>query len=234
MHTTKQAIEYPVIITNVHEVTLHGTADLSFWREHLQREQFFPYAKDGLVQILISATEARWWGIPFRESSFSIAQSTRSDGSTHDGYYLAHAFNSVSAFAFVERTFFSTPYYPAELAVNAQLPARIQVRERGETVFNAQMASNTNASFRGEQWWEMPIYLPRRDSAKAGKMFYAKIGGMTEIFPFANGDTVDLSPRGQVSIFQWLVDSNFRGVEWHLRQSATHCKAKTIPVESNP
>src|SRR5688572_9891322 len=107
-----------VEISPVREVTLVGTADLSYWTRELDAERLRAADHDGHAQIIITAVASRFLRVAFRELSIAICALDDAADSTCEGVFLAHAFNSVRFFAWSERTFFSTPYYHAVVAVD--------------------------------------------------------------------------------------------------------------------
>lgn len=208
-----------------------GTADLGFWRDQLGGEGFHPVPFEGQARVLVSATNAKFHRIPFRELSFSVFVSRRMGSLDAEGLYLVHAFNSVRFFAFVERTLFSTPYYPAALEVDLGPSVGIELREKARVPFRAAMSQRPSGSA-SEDGWEGPIFLPRKGGA-AGKLFFARLRGETTVAPFdPSSDTVTIEPSPTHPIFDWLVRSAFTPREWTLRPSATHGKSKTVPLDS--
>ncbi|NUM43242.1 MAG: hypothetical protein HUU38_00935 [Anaerolineales bacterium] len=213
-------LQFVAYIEHVKEVALYGTADLAFWRKELAKENLFPYNDHGRVGILISVPQVVWKGARFNELSVSVGVSEREDGSTPDGLFLPHAFNSLRAFAWMERVFFQTPYFYADVQVTEKPPARFAVKHGAETAFEARM-SGERAPARAEvEHFEGPVYLP------GGKYFLARISGMTDFYPFAAQDTLSIHSREKV--FQQLAESNFSAVEWRIRGDAVHGKGKTL------
>lgn len=221
-------MKYVAQLTQVREVTLRGAADLTFWTKQLQKEDLHPTRVDGQAQILLSAVDSRFMGVPFRELSISVFVSRREDGAQHEGFYLVHAFNSSRFFAFVERTFFHTPYHHAGIQVDSRLPASFQVSKAEGVILRAEMsAASGKASLRSaEECWQGPIFLPSRKSA--GKMFFAKLSGYTQTYAFSSADGVTLKPSQDHPIVQSLIESRFVGKEWIIRGDATHAKSKTV------
>src|SRR5262249_38325691 len=115
----KPTVRFVAELTNVREVSLHGTADLAFWKGRLAKEDLHPAEHDGRAEVLIVAAEARFRGVRFRELNFSVLVAGHEEGVRSDGAYLVQAFNSCRLFAFCERVFFSTPYYPGDVRVSA-------------------------------------------------------------------------------------------------------------------
>jgi hypothetical protein len=232
-----QSIDYAVEISGVREVSLIGTAELGFWRDRLLSEGFFPVPAKGRAELLVSSTNARFHGIPFRELSFGVFVSRREDSTEAEGLYLVRAFNSVRFFAFAERTFFSTPYYPGELVVEVGPPARVELRERGRVplrmTMSMSMSPRMSADVR-DDGWEGPIFLPRNGRG-GGKLFFARLRGETTVSPFDPvTDVVTIAESPAHPIFDELLRSGFTPREWVVRPNATHGKSKTVPLDSVP
>ena len=117
------SIQYTADLDNVREVTLHGTADLSFWKTELHKESLIPYHQENKAVLLLSAIDAKWRGFKFREFVIAVGVCFSEDGANLDGYYLPHAFNSSKLLAFSERVFFQTPIFKAisNLRINSRL-----------------------------------------------------------------------------------------------------------------
>ncbi|HSD83597.1 MAG TPA: hypothetical protein VLG46_07055 [Anaerolineae bacterium] len=219
-------IRYIVEVNNVAEVMLIGSADLTFWQERLKPEGLRLYNSAGCAEVLISATQLKWKGVTSRELTVSIGVADRADETRRGGAYLAQAFNSLALFAWSERTFFKTPYFPGEIQVEVNRPA-IELRLKHTTVFAARQSSLASSVQTSDELWTGPIYLPRYlvGAHDPGRVFYAKLGGRTHSVPFAADDTLTMQPT--VLVFKWLIDSNFTAHEWRLRPKAAHAKSKT-------
>ena len=77
--------------------------------------------------------------------------------------------------------------------------------------------------------WEGPIFLPKTGGpCDSGKVFFAKIAGLTRTFSFAPTDGLTIASNQNSPVLQWLIDSRFKGVEWAVRETATHAKSKTM------
>jgi hypothetical protein len=124
--SSRPAIKYVAEVSPVKEVTLHGLADLSFWQEQLAAEGLTPLAQDGKAQLFISATEARFKGIRFRECLIGIhVQRVNAEPDDMPAMFLLHAWNSLRLFAWIERTLFGTPYYPGQIKVEPKQPTQL-------------------------------------------------------------------------------------------------------------
>lgn len=223
-------VKYIAEISPVRELSLLGTADLTFWKDRLKPVRLCPAAPAGVAQILVTATDARFRGIPFRELSVAVAVSRRLEGASRDGYYLVQAFNSSRLFARIERTCFSTPYYHGRIQLDVRLPASVQVARGNDVLFRGQMATHPREPTRtGDELWQGPIFLPKTGGPNdPGKVFFAKIAGLTRTFSFAPTDVLSVAPSKDAPILQWLIDSRFTGAEWAVRETATHAKSKTV------
>lgn len=242
-------LKFVADIRHVREVSLLGTADLGYWRDHLAAQGLRPAEQEGRAQVLIVAAEMRFMGVRFRELSFSVlvdrveampltpALSPEGRGRTVGGAYLVQAFNSCRFFAFCERALFSTPYNHGDVRVVTNLPASIRLRQRGEAVFAAEMPFAPAAGQReparvGEDGWQGPVYLPARRRAEngTGKWFFAEISGQTQTYPFEpSADSLTIKPSQGGGILQALIDSQFTATQWDIRPDARHAKSKTYP-----
>ena len=229
----KGPANYDVEIANVREVSLLGTADLAYWQALLEPEGLVPAAARGHAEILICGSEMRYLGVLFRELIFAVFVSDDASGVARDGVFLAHAFNSFWPFALIERAVFHTPYYHGGIRIDSGLPAALRLSSGRSLLFEAAMAKELLAPRiplrREMEIWEGPIHLPSRQPGSPGprRLFFGKIGGPTEAFPFdAASDRLTLVPS--VPILKVLLDSNYRPREWLLRPSATHGKSKTM------
>jgi hypothetical protein len=228
--------KYPVEISPVREVTLVGSADLSFWTDRLRAEKLRLADHDGQAQLYISAVASRFKGIPFCEVSISICAYPDSIDTTEEGIFLAHAFNSVRFFAWCERTFLSTPYYHAAIAVDPGPPASFEVTQRTGSLLRAAMTATPNADRRspihsGYECWEPTIFLPMRNSRPnaPAKQFFARLGGDTQVYSFlSDRDQITIQLSAAAPILQSLIDSRFTGRQWMIRQNGTHARSKTV------
>jgi hypothetical protein len=224
-------IKYVAQLSHVREVSLFGAADLSYWAQRLRDEELVPEPVDDRAQVLVIAADGKFRGIRFREVSFSIAVRPPQGQAPGDASYLVHAFSSNRFFAFCERLFFSTPYYPADVRVSSAPPASIDVRQGADVLFTARMGDVAGRSprQRGPGGWAGPVFLPRRRSKDhRGTLFHARIAGETAIYPFLPElDSIALRPSPHAEVFDALLASHFEAKEWHLRTDATHAKSKT-------
>lgn len=233
-HASKP-IKWAAEVAHVREVSLRGTADLGFWKEWLGRECLVPTEKDGHAQVLIIVGDLKFKCIRFREISFCVFVNVEKDEEKPGGAYLLQAFNTSRLLSFCERVFFSTPYRHGDVCVSASVPASTQLVIDGQCLFEAKMQGDDSTiarepSHRGEDSWKGPVFLPvlRSGRSREGKMFLARVTGMTQTYPVqANRVTVTIRPSPQSEVFQALLGSQFVAKEWILREDAIHAKSKT-------
>jgi hypothetical protein len=234
MHTRPK---YNVVISPVKDVILRGSADASFWVERLAPEELAPLEVDGKAQLILIAVDARFLGIRFRELSIAVSvQSPGGDGD-ENAVYLPHAFQSLRLFAFIERTFYHTPYHAAKIRVETGPPASFEVALREGTIVRAAMSSQSTAQTTRpartvEEVSEGPIFLPSRAGQTSRKAFFARLEGRADIYPFAPGDSLRLAPTARAPIVEWLIESGFAPQEWLIRTSAVHGRSKSVDRRS--
>jgi hypothetical protein len=228
-------VRYVANPRHVREVSLFGTADLAFWQNRLKEENLVPAERDGKAQLWIIAADMKFLGVRFRELSFSVLAGHDEQGVRHNGAYLAHAYHSSRLFAHCERTFFSTPYQRGDVRVSVSPSPFIHLVQGGELVFRAEMqagasAPGRDASCSAEDGWKGPVFLPRkrRGRDREGRLFFAKIKGLTQRYPFIDStDLLSIKPAQNGNILQSLLDSHFAGEEWAIREDATHARSRT-------
>jgi len=218
---TPDTVRYVAKIHNVTEVILSGRADLAYWQTHLQSANLTPCAAQGQAYLQLSATSAKWYGVPFREFTVSIGVGELNASGQPREFYLAHAFNSLTAFAWLERTFYKSPYFPGQIDVEST-PARLAVTLDGTRAFEATMSNRVEPARTTDEDWFGPIYLPDRTS-----VFYARLAGQTETRDFAAPDSFVIQSVATAPIFQRLIDSHFAPQAWHVRSAAAHAKSQT-------
>jgi hypothetical protein len=225
-------VKYIAQVSNVCEVSLVGTADFAFWKDYLSREELVPAEKDGKAQVLIVAATARFRGVRFQEISFSVLVAPRPEWGWRDAAHLLRAFNSRALFAWSERTFFSTPYYTADVELAASVPASVRLRRRGEEVFAAVMGAEAVRGPRAgsdEDRWDGPVFLPHGDLRSPARLFFARITGTSARYPFEpSRDSISLAPSRNDESLHALARSGFVPTEWLIRENATHAKSKTF------
>jgi hypothetical protein len=216
--------QFIVEVPHVKEVALVAEADWAYWWERLHGAGVFPFKHNDKAHLLISATELHSMGRRANELTISLAVCERSAADSPDAFYLVYAFNSSRLFVWIERIFFSTPYYLGRIQLDAQVPTQVRLGDRAGLVLNAHMAAESTPASSREEMWQGKIYLPHH---QPGKYFVAKLGGLTDIYPFAPPDTLQLNPRSDQPFTQWLRESNLAGREWRIRIDATHARSKT-------
>lgn len=224
-------IDYIAKLSHVREVSLLGTADLGYWREHLGRAGLEPAQQGGRARILIIASAASFRGIRFRELSVTALVARSGDGTPADASALIHAYNSNRLLALCERALFSTPYSRADVQVSAGLPASLGVVDHDGSAFRAEMGDGPSPgrepSRCGEDGWEGPVYLP--GGSRPGRLFFARIRGETQAYPFRGGvDSLRIEPASGPGIIRTLADSGFVPEEWIVRDDAVHARSKTL------
>lgn len=224
-------VKYVATIEHVREVALVGSADLAYWSDRLAHEGLFAWSNAGRAEILISVPQLRWMGLTFRELSIAVRVSQRADGSTDDGVFLLYAFNSLRLLAFVERNWFSTPYYHAGISLDASRPCQFDVYDGDRAVIEARMGAAPRDVITREEAWFGRIYLP---GLKAGatcgdKLFHAQITGETAISPFmASADDFAVRNSERHLPLNSLGASSFTPLEWHVRHDAVHARSATL------
>ncbi len=228
-------MKYVAELAHVREVSLLGSADLGFWAERLRDEGLTPVEHAGRARVLVVACDSKFFGVRFRELSFSVFVHRPDASEGSDAAFLVQAFNSSRFFAWSERTWFSTPYRHAMIDVDVGLPAAMRLGVEGQTVFSAVMSADSNTPTRepsrsGVAGFAGPIFLPSstRGKGTSGRFFFAKIEGETQAYPFSSTDTLTLKPSSDCPILQELIDSQFVADEWLIRRDATHAKSKTF------
>ncbi len=231
MQSGNKPIKYVAEVAPVKEVILHGGANLAYWQKKLAAQNLQPLAVDGQAQLLINATEARFWGILFRESLIAVhVQPPAAMPPNMPAMYLLQAWNSVSAFAWVERTMFSTPYAAGKILIEPNPPARLQFGQQGNMQVAATMAAGNAAATNAEENWHGVVFLPPRTAHQ--QMFIAKLTGHTDHFPFRAGlDSLELTRSKTCEAIGCLIDSNFTPQTWSVRSAAAHAKSKTYRVD---
>jgi hypothetical protein len=226
------SIQWAAKVAHVGDVSLLGTADLAFWTERLRHEDLQLAAVDGRAQLMFLCADLKYMGVRFRELSCSVVIAPPQNCAWREAGYLLRAFNTARSFAFMERVFFSTPYYYGDVRLSTAIPASIQLVERGEVVFAAEMgaAPQRTPSRTGDECWEGPVFLPSRGRRSNGheKLFVARVGGDTRRYPFdADRDSLIIRPAPENELFESLRDSHFTATEWLVRDDAHHAKSKT-------
>mgnify|MGYP003390346321 CR=1 FL=1 len=228
-------MKYVAELAHVREVSLLGSADLGFWAERLRVEGLTPVEHAGRARVLVVACDSKFFGVRFRELSFSVFVDRPDASEGSDAAFLVQAFNSSRFFAWSERTWFSTPYRHGMIDVEVGLPAAMRLGLEGQTVFSAVMSADSNTPTREPSRGKVegfagPIFLPgsARGKATSGRFFFAKIEGETQAYSFSPTDTLTILPSAGSPMLQALIDSHFVVDEWLIRRDATHAKSKTF------
>ena len=224
---TAQTIRYVAEPKHVREVTLTGTSDFGFWSDYLKGEGLTPIRCGDAAQVWIVSAEMVYLGVRFTEVSLSVRTVLTQDGNS-EGMRLLHAFTSSRVFAWCERTMFATPYSHGAGRVSVQNPLSVRLDAAGGCVLSAKMSPLARAALRaGDERWEGPVFLPPRDAADDGRLFFGRLSGHTVVYPFLSSDRFELEPSARGGVLQPLADSRFFPQEWVVRADATHGKSKT-------
>lgn len=224
----KPPTNYQTVVENVREVSLVGHANAAPWREGLAREGLYPYLHEGRVELRLMAATMRYMGVHFGELSISVVVCDEPTGTSQDGAFLVKAFNSVRLFAWIERTLFSTPYHWADVQVKSQGSVQVSVADESGLLFQAEKSSAPTAPPQNDLDWEGVVYLPHLNGKQAGgKQFFAKLSGPTQRYPFSPTDTLNFPTHPSDEVIRRLVESNFQGSTWLVRNGATHFKSKS-------
>lgn len=229
-------IRYVAEPRNVREVSMRGTADLSYWQHRFKLSRLAPVMSKGRAQILIISAQMRFMGLRFSELSISVFVSDRSRPDRADSVFLVQAFNTQRAFAFCERALFSTPYQHGIVKVGHQLPVSVQLETTRFGSLRAEMGANPSDSPRvpsrsDDEGWSGRVFLPNRGSNPfdSRRYFHAKTTGRAHVYAFdSQVDTLlhDSLPPG--SPLLPLRDSGFEVDEWIVREDAIHGKSRTF------
>lgn len=227
--TSMTSVKFIAEIRNVKEVSLVADADLAFWQEQLSREGLFPYNCNGKAELIISATDITW-GLRTNELTIGLWICNHQAANSRDGLYLIQAFNSSRLFAWIERTFFHTPYIPGRIQVEDRGLAKLQLSDSQGVILNIHMTENIVSSHASDESWQGAIFLPRDRPhiSRQSRFFVAKLGGYTQTYPYVPAlNSLTIASRAQ-PVFQWLLESNMAGKEWRIRNNAIHARSKTF------
>jgi hypothetical protein len=219
--------KYIATIRNVREISLTATADANYWTEHLRPEGLFPFRDSGRAELMISSPNLSWMGIRFSEFVVTLNVSNREDGSTRDGMFLIAAFNTNWMLAWMERAFFKTGYLHSPIDFRFGDPCGVELflaesAIEVESLIRMEQARANREESTSEEHWEGRVHLPGR------RYFHVKIAGATRKSAFAAPDMFKLLPSPLHPLPQWLIESECRPVEWHIRDSAIHARSKTF------
>lgn len=224
-------------ISEVLDLTLQGSADPEFWTSHLAPEGLKPLLSKGKARIQLSAIAARFKGMRFCELNLAVLTEARDDNRFPAGAFLPCAFNSLAAFAWVERNLFHCPYSQGDISVQGRPNAEFSLSLDRSLMLRAVMAPAPLASL-SDSDWEGPIYLPTAHG-KPRRYFMASISGPAQGRSWGPADAwqfqADASVRALqalkshpfTSSLRALSESGFSPDAWILRPSARHCKGRS-------
>lgn len=232
---TGNNIRWTAELTHVDEVSLLGTASLSYWRDKLAREELRPIETNGRAQLLIIAAEASFMRLRFMELSVSVLVSSDLLKADKRQAFLVHAFNSRRTFVFCERKLFATPYTFADVRLSSDLPAWVEVADRNTVFFRIAMSDTLASTGKREpthcadDGWQGPVFLPssQRCAADARRLFFARVSGFAKTYPFRQEDEYTIRPGQGRPMLESLIASEFIPTEWVIRSDAQHAKSKT-------
>jgi hypothetical protein len=228
-------IRWSAQLQHVREVSVIGTANLSYWQDRLRKEDLSPADDNGQATILIVAAAGTYLRCPFRELSISVRVHRHPGGNDNHTYFLIQAFNSNRFFAFCERTLFSTPYDHAVIAVEHENPTSVHVAKRHKSLLSASMSAQHSAPSRSplrerHEAIDACILLPRpkHRARTASRMFFARLSGYTRTFAFQREcDTLSIGDTSDDECCGGLAESDFVATTWMIRSDANHSKSKT-------
>ncbi|MDX2078268.1 MAG: hypothetical protein SFZ02_17680 [bacterium] len=215
-------ITYTTIIEPVLEVSLIGEANFVSWQPKLEAEGLDILHHADKIPVILSAVEATYMGMMFREFSISLA--------INDSYYfLAHAYNSKRFFAFVERRLFRTPYYHATITTT---PHKVAIHQNQKMVFEAILPEDAPITSQKDENFEWQISLPKslRKKHDVPHYFYARLEGHSHHYD-AKSAQMTISPSPTDEIFALLEQSEFTIKNWLVRPHGRHSKSKTYLKE---
>ncbi|MBC8171553.1 MAG: hypothetical protein H7X77_07760 [Anaerolineae bacterium] len=211
---------YMTIVEPVLEVTLIGRGDAAPWRQPLAVEGIALPLEQNKIEIILSAVEARYLGVKFREFSISLRiDETR--------VFLVYAFNSNRLFAMLERAFFRTPYYYAKLAVS---PHNIRLIDQEQRLFEAALPATAPVTHSQDECNEWQIWLPAalRKQPHQPHYFNARLEGSTRHYEITTDKPVIFTGTGLPAPIQPLRESGYVIEDWLVRDSAKHSKSQTF------
>ncbi len=224
---------FAATITGVREISVTGTADLAYWRKRLEPEGLYPLASDGRAELMIMLTDASWMGWPFRELAFTVVLSDRPHGTAQNGVFLFYAAHSSRALAWMERTFFRTPYFPAQIDPDRESLRSFQLADGGRLLIGAVLSPAAPRLAGDPGLWDCALFLP------GGREFFrARLSGAYSTYAFETGQPgqnrpgqsrFDLSGIRPDDAVYPLIESGFVPRRWSLRHGAVHARSKTVP-----
>lgn len=223
-------MKYEVVVRDVKEVILRGSADLSFWSKRLASQDLHPaLGPDGRAQIHISTTESVFRGVRFREGILSVFTTETAGGTGRDGAYLFGAYSTVRLFAWVERALFGSPHahgaIPDGLAGNA---STLSLGTPQARAIEARMQGHGESAARVTETWEGTIHLPRDPTRpkRPGRIYHARLEGTHDVYPYREGaDALTLHAGSPPAAL--LRASGFRPREWRVGAAGIHARSKS-------
>lgn len=215
-------LDFVTVIHPVLEVTLVGKVQAHLWQPLLDGEAVTIRQTQGEADVLISAVDARYYGIRFRELSVSIGVGEPGD----NRYFLVQAYNSLRVFAWVEQRWFRTPYAPATMTVS---PEHITLKQGQTEVFSASRPAASPVLQSGYECRDVRLDLPRRlrQHPSQPHYFFARLEGDTQYY--AGTDTrLTLRSGGHDPVFAALEAARLRIEAWSVRLTARHSKSRTV------
>ncbi len=233
--STAQLPKTAAEVSPVREVTLFARADLTPFVELLEPQALQPKSIDGKAELMMSATDTRFYGIRFREFSINVLlEDAAANARNEASVFLIRAFNTVRFFAWVERTVFRTPYDHAVISGQYNTPVKISVTRRARPIVDLCMADipDREPLRSGEDNWTGRIHLPTPPGKQApadAKMFFGELSGQAEVYAFDEADQIRLHEQSDYPILQTINAANFQPKRWLIRQAGRHKKTKTVP-----
>ncbi len=229
-----KSVKYVATVKNVRELVLEGTADLTWWRDHLANEDLEPIEEDSCAVVMLAGLDAKWMGLPLREIAVIVAARCKHK-LVEPGFLLASAFNASRFMVFFERHWFHTPYTrrpDQRVTVGAtssiclgNQPMPDVFAELGPRAPSERLVPQEEMGLTG------PLVIPRVKDRTRRAWFMVSIKGLTSTFDFdPDRDRFELGPKTTAPIFDDLRDSQFRPKQWYVRKRATHARGKTCKI----
>lgn len=223
--------KYIAQLNKVRELTLLGAAELSWWRDYLAEEELEPIEVDGQAQVIVTGLDSQWMGIGFRDLSVAVAARYQS-GLTPTGFFFARAFNASRFHAGFERWWFHLPYSRRAVRVELGTTSSMHLGQEPDLDLLAELGPREPSGESAppqEMGYTGPLFLPKGRTKRRWLM--VRIHGLTSTFDFdADRDRFEIRSDFADPIFAGLRASRFRGIQWHMRRSATHARSKTFQV----
>ena len=223
-------VKYIAQLKRVRELALVGTADLSWWRDHLAGEGYEPVEEDGGAQVMVTGLDAKWMGIPFRDVSVIVVARQRS-APAETGFYLACAFNASRFMVGFERWWFRLPYH-FRADMDVRLGEASDIRLGGQTAADllAVMGPRDSSQAAAEEMeFAVPMFLPTGNDRNRRRWLMVDVRGLTSTFYFdADRDRFEIGSDCADPILRGVRASQFRGSRWSVRRSDTHKRSKTF------